>query len=203
MKRIAGYLFHRDGNRLLSYRKSWRSYAIGCAISTAVFLAVLVVLSDWPPRPCVLRCRPPAHSRHTGCPGRPDVVAVRPIDPLSVRLTFAHSPGVGRVRPLGFRRTAQSIHLRSSTQSRLLRPQGIVQAVGDRCDTAGRGARRQQDGQADGYLRKAERTALVDRVGVLHPIPHGATVRRRDQRVPERGALRRPDHPPAQARSRV
>jgi hypothetical protein len=47
MTRIAGYLFHRDDDRLLTYRKSWRSYAVGCVIAAVVFLAVLVVLSDW------------------------------------------------------------------------------------------------------------------------------------------------------------
>jgi len=45
MRRIAGYLFHRDDNHLLSYRKAWRSYAVGCVIAAAVFLAVLLILS--------------------------------------------------------------------------------------------------------------------------------------------------------------
>lgn len=44
MKRVAGYLFHQDDNHRLIYRKSWWSYAIGCFISAAVFLTVLLFL---------------------------------------------------------------------------------------------------------------------------------------------------------------
>jgi hypothetical protein len=46
-RRIAGYLFHRDGDRLLTYRKSWRSYAVGCVIAATVFLAILIFILFW------------------------------------------------------------------------------------------------------------------------------------------------------------
>ncbi len=47
MKRIAGYVFYQEDHRRLTYRKSWWSYALGCVIAAAVFVACLVVLLDW------------------------------------------------------------------------------------------------------------------------------------------------------------
>ena len=44
MTRISGYLFNRDGDRWLRYRKSWWSYAAGCVVAVAIFLTSLLFL---------------------------------------------------------------------------------------------------------------------------------------------------------------